>query len=69
MAESGTFLKFLLFLDNLSISEQKIDRALKALGKSVGLYKTTKRRDELYTSYLFLYRESSVKISTQTDSY
>ena len=42
---------------------------LKVLGKSVGLCKTTKRKDQLYISFLFLYGESSVKISTQTDSY
>ena len=43
--------------------------SLKVLGKSVGLCKTTKRKDQLYIVYLFLYGESSVKISTQTDSY
>ena len=40
---------------------------LKVLGKSVGLCKTRRRKDQLYI--LFLYGESSVKISTQTDSY
>ena len=42
---------------------------LKVLGKSVGLCKTSKRKDQLYISLLVLYGESSVKISTQTDSY
>ena len=44
---------------------------LKVLGKSVGLCKTTKRKDQLYISLLVenLYGEPSVKISTQTDSY
>ena len=42
----------LVFLDNLSISEQTVDRALKVVGKSVGLCKTTKRKDQLYISLL-----------------
>ena len=43
---------------------------LKVLGKSVGLCKSSKRKDHYCTSvYLFLYGESFVKISTQTDSY
>ena len=45
-----------------------VNGKLKVLGKSVGLCKTTKRKDQL-SVYLFLYGESSVKISTQTDSY
>ena len=50
--------------------EVYVDMSLKVLGKSVGLCKTTKRKDQLYISLLlFLYGESSVKISTQTDSY
>ena len=40
----------------------------KARSAPVGLCKTTKRKDQLYMAvYLFLYGESSVKISTQTD--
>ena len=35
----------------------------------VRLCKTAKRKDQLYIVYFFLYGESSVKISTQTDSY
>ena len=42
---------------------------LKVLGKSVGLCKTTKRKDQLHIVNLFLYGESSVKISTQMVSY
>ena len=43
---------------------------LKVLGKNVGLCKTTKRKDQLYIGLLVsVYGESSVKISTQTDSY
>ena len=42
---------------------------VKVVGKSVSLCKTTKRMGQLYISYLFVYGESSVKISTQTDSY
>ena len=41
-------------------------RKLKVLGKSVGLCKTTKRKDQLYISLLVsIYGESSVKISTK----
>ena len=40
------------------------------MGKSVGLCKTTKRKDQLHTSLLVsVHGESSVKISTQKDSY
>ena len=45
------------------------DYVLKVLGKSVGLCKTTERKDDCTSVYLFLYGDSSMKISTQTDSY
>ena len=48
---------------------QNYPLALKVLGKSVGLCKTSKRKDQLYISVLVSVWESSVKISTQTDSY
>ena len=43
---------------------------LKVLGKSVGLCKTTKRKDQLYIQFTcFCMEKSSVKILTPMDSY
>ena len=49
-----------------SLGPNASKKGLKVLGKSVGLCKTTKRRDYCTSVYLSLYGESSVKISTQT---
>ena len=45
-------LMFFIFPENRSIFERTVNRALKVLGKSVGLCKTTKRKDQLYISLL-----------------